>query len=260
MRQLKLYHAWQQAGLVRLMPLRGRGDAVMETSEAMDEPLMLGVLMECADPIESPKDLEMWVEGGVVAIGLAWWRGSRYAGGNGTPGRGLSEAGRALVQCMDELGVVHDVSHLSQRATDEFFAMSSAVPMASHSNCRSLLDGKNERHLSDEAIGEIGRRGGMIGLNLVRNFIRCGLGAEERPSAAEAIDHLEHMCALMGRRTGVGLGSDMDGGITADDLPAGIDVPSDLRLLANELRQRGWSEAEIQGFAWGNWARFWSGG
>jgi microsomal dipeptidase-like Zn-dependent dipeptidase len=139
----------------------------------------LGVLMECADPIRDPDELPWWVERGVVAIGLAWWRGSRYATGNGEPsctsGIGLTDLGRELVKRMDAQGVVHDASHLSDRALDDLFALTDKPVIASHSNCRALLGGVNQRHLTDEAILEIGRRGGVIGLNLVKNFIRAGL-------------------------------------------------------------------------------------
>ena len=61
----------------------------------------------------------------------------------------------------------------------------------------------------------------------------------------------------MGHRRGVGLGTDMDGGIKATDLPRGIDAPKDLHKLCDALNGRGWSDEEIHGFAWGNWARFW---
>ncbi|GAB4386356.1 MAG: membrane dipeptidase [Phycisphaerales bacterium] len=258
MRQLKLYHAWRDAGLIRLLNLRGRNAGIAAGDE--HAPLLLGILMECADPIESPDQLVSWVDGGVIAIGLAWWHRSRYAGGNGAPGHGLTPIGRELALRMDELGVVHDLSHLSQKATDELLSMTDAAVIASHSNCRSLLETDNERHLSDATIREIGRRGGVVGLNLVRHFIRAGLDRRDpndRPSIAEAINHVEHVVEVMGHRRGVALGSDMDGGITADDLPRGIDRPRDLIRLGEELRNRGWSDAEIDGFAWGNWAAFW---
>ena len=262
LRQLKLYQAWAEAGLVELIPRRtrttpgtGRTDHAGPAS-TQRTPLALGILMECADPIRSPDELGFWVDSGVVAIGLAWWHQSRYAGGNGTDA-GLSDAGRALVRQMDELGVVHDASHLSDRALRDLFEATDRVVMATHSNCRALLEADNQRHLTDDAIAEIGRRGGIVGLNLVRNFIRAGLGRDERPGVDEAVAHVEHVCQIMGHRTGVGLGSDMDGGITANDLPEGIDRPAHLPRLGDALRDRGWSDADVHAFAWGNWARFW---
>ncbi|VAX36995.1 Microsomal dipeptidase, partial [hydrothermal vent metagenome] len=234
-----------------------------------DAPLLLGILMECADPIETPDQLEEWVEGGVIAVGMAWWRGSRYAAGNGTNHKndcGLTDLGRELATRMDGLGVVHDLSHLSQRATDDLLEHTDTTVIASHSNCRALLDGEAnpdwQRHLSDETIAEIGRRGGMVGLNLVRNFIKTGLdrhSTNDRPTINETIAHVEHVCSVMGHRRGIGLGSDMDGGITANDLPKGINSPSDLQKLGEGLRAHRWNETEIRGFAWENWTRFWAG-
>lgn len=261
-RQVLLYRAWRDAGVIAMMPRRG--EPVPDT----DAPLRLGVLMECADPIETPGQLDEWVEQGVVAVGMAWWHQGRYAAGNGTDPKdtnaGLTPIGRELATRMDELNVVHDLSHLSQRAVDDLLAHTDKPVMASHSNSRVRLDGEDnpqwQRHLSDETIKEIARRGGMIGLNLVRNFIATGLDPndpKDRPSVAQAVDHVEHVCALVGSKQHVGLGSDMDGGITADDLPLGINTPSDLTLLTDELSARGWSDDEVRGFAHANWDRFW---
>ncbi len=227
-------------------------------------PLRLGVLVECADPIPSPDELPEWDEQGVVAIGMAWWHESRYAGGNGTDNLGLTDLGRALIPAMDALAVVHDLSHLSQRATDELLTLTDAPVIASHSNCRSLLGGEANpqhlRHLSDDTIREIARRGGVIGLNLIRNFIRTGLdrnNPSDRPSADDAVAHVEHICELVGDRRCVGLGSDMDGGITANDLPAAINTPSDLTKLTDALRARGWNADDLAAFRYDNWIRFW---
>ena len=280
MRQLKLYHAWQDAGVIALMgkrteqPGTSKSDTLRSEDHAVpsadDGPLLLGILMECADPIETPDQLDEWAEGGVIAIGMAWWHGSRYAAGNGTKHKndyGLTTLGRELATRMDGLGVIHDLSHLSQRATNDLLEHTDATVIASHANCRALLDGEAnpdwQRHLADETIAEIGKRGGMVGLNLVRNFIKTGLdrhNPNDRPTIEETLDHVEHVCCVMGHRRGIGLGTDMDGGITANDLPKEINSPSDLTKLCEALRNRGWSEEEIDGFAWGNWARFWWGG
>jgi len=227
--------------------------------------LGIGILIECADPIRSPDELEWWVSQSVCAIGLTWGNGSRYAGGN-SKGEGLTDIGREMVRAMDALGVVHDLSHLSQRATDELLELAEGRVIASHSNCRALLGGEAgggnpwwQRHISDEVIKEVGKRGGVIGLNLCASFIRHGLDKAkgERPTISEAIDHVERVCELMGHRNGVGLGSDLDGGFSAEWLPAGMRTPSDLVLLTDELKQRGWSDDECAGFALGNWERFW---
>lgn len=265
MRQLLLYRTWFDAGLISRMPKRG------EPAEESQAPLQLGVLVECADPITNPDELEQWAELGVVAIGMAWWHQSRYAGGNGTdhtkPGNGLTDLGRELVKRMDEQNIVHDLSHLSQCATDELLALTDRAVIASHSNSRALMGDpnslSNQRHLADETITEIARRGGVIGLNLLGDFVTPGMNkgkkTGERALIADCVRHIEHVCELANSRMHIGLGSDMDGGFGADGLPEGINTPANLIVLTDALQAQGWSDAELAGFAHGNFERFWAG-
>ena len=269
MRQLKLYHAWQDGGLIDLMPPRGMAHAARARQPLSDAPpehapIVVGILMESADPITTPDELADWAAGGLIAVGMAWHRSSRYAGGNGSANAPITDLGRALVQAIDDANLVHDASHLSQRSLDELLDLTDRPIIASHSNCRTLLGVENHRHLSDDAIRAIAARGGIIGINLVRNFLSPALARAPRPAEGDATieqvcDHIDHVCALAGDRRHVALGSDMDGGITADDLPRGIDQPSDLQKIASALGARGWSDADVAGFAHGNWSRFWSG-
>jgi membrane dipeptidase len=258
--QLDRYKAWDADGTIRLASVQS-GGVQWATGRG---PVALGILMECADPIREPRELGWWADQGVIAVGMAWARGSRYAAGNAEPScslpHGLTAMGKELVREMDARGVVHDVSHLSDRALDNLLSLTDRPVIASHSNCRSLLDGVSQRHLTDDAIREIGRRGGVIGLNLVRNFIRTGLKRDDpndRPSVDEAVAHVEHICGLQGHRRGVGMGSDLDGGISANDLPAGVHEPRDFEKFAEAMLRRGWREVDVDAFAWGNWARFW---
>jgi len=184
-----------------------------------------------------------------------------------SPGNGLTDLGRELAKRMDELNIVHDLSHLSQRATDELLALTDKPVMASHSNSRALMgdpDSKdNQRHLNDETIIEIARRGGVIGLNLLGDFITPGMDKGkkkgERASIEDCVRHIEHVCELTNSRDHIGLGSDMDGGFGSDGLPESINTPSDLTVLNTALERQGWSESDIAGFAHGNFERFWAG-
>jgi membrane dipeptidase len=245
--QVTTYQAWAERGLVS-MGLNSRG------------PIRIGILVECADPISGPDELSWWVDQGVVAIGLAWAMGGRYAGGNGK-GEGITDLGRAMIREMDRLKVVHDVSHLSDKAMDEIFDLARGRIMASHSNCREVVRTTEaravQRHLTGDSIRQITARQGMIGLNLYSPFLAKGGVRDRRATIAEAIDHVEHICQIAGNRRCVGLGSDMDGGFSAQKLPEGINGPADLPKLADELRRRGWGDEDIHAFAWGNWARFW---
>jgi membrane dipeptidase len=274
--QLEVYRDWEEKGLITLGLRRslridtgiGAVRGGMGVAEVVhDSPaqrmarsgkLHLGILVECADPIRTPDELAWWVEAGVVAVGLSWSHGSRYSGGNSTPGVGINAPGKDFIAAMDGLGVIHDLSHLSQQSTEDLLALTDRPVMASHSNARALVDSCPERHLADTTITEIGRRGGMVGVNLVSNFIDPQATREPpvRARLSCLFDHIDRIVALMGRRDGIGLGSDMDGGFGADWLPQGIDSPSDLHKITDGLRVRGWTDDEIDGFRFNNWARF----
>ncbi len=242
LRQLKLYHAWRDAGVIDLLPNAG------------DAPLQLGILMEGADPITNANEVAWWAQQGVIAIGLAWALGSRYAGGNSQK-TGLTAEGKDVVRAIDDAGLIHDLSHLSDAAMDELLEMSDGHVIASHSNARALLGGTNQRHLRDETIAEIARRGGVIGINLYAPFLDPAFDKKKRPPLrTAALDHVLHIASIAGKDK-VCLGTDMDGGFAATDLPEGVNEPSDLHKLLDMLRDEGWSEAEVAGFAGGNWAR-----
>lgn len=226
----------------------------------LNDTLHIGILIEGADPIRTPDELSWWKERGACAVGLAWAKPSRYSGGNTTE-LGITDLGRALVKEIDRLGLVHDASHLSDRAFFELLDLTDRRIMASHSNCRAIVDptGANQRHLTDEQIKLIISRGGIIGLNLFSRFLRPphSPGKDGRATIDETIAHVEHICDLAGSRSNVGLGSDADGGFSMLNLPEGIDRPRHFSLLTDALSARGWSEEEVAGFAWKNWARFW---
>ncbi|MBL8991198.1 MAG: membrane dipeptidase [Phycisphaerae bacterium] len=247
--QMRVYEDWLARGSAR----RWRD------GPARPGVLSLGILIEGADPVREPAELAWWAERGVVAVGLAWWKDSRYAAGNGCtdPSRGLTDLGERLVDEIDRLGLVHDASHLADRSLRDLAARSSGRIIASHSNSRVLMgDPANQRHLSDEQIRLIAGRGGVIGLNLFGRFLRPGAGESVRATIADALDHVEHVSRVAGGRRFVGLGSDADGGFSALGLPEGLERPSDWARLAEGLSGRGWSDGEIEGFCWDNWARF----
>ncbi len=215
----------------------------------------LVLLMEGADPIRSPQHVRQWRERGVRLVGLAWALGTRYAAGNAdsqfpAEASGLSAEGRELVAALDEVGIVHDVSHLSDRAFDDLFAVARGHIVASHSNCRALA-GDSQRHLTDAQVRAVAERGGIIGLNLYRRFLTPTGAATARDCAA----HVNHIVHLLGRHDAVGLGSDMDGGFGPEMLPADLNHPARLDALAEALADTGWSPRQIAGFQAGNWLR-----
>ena len=291
--QLEVYRTWRDTNLARLDLPRvlvnaartdphvgeirgGMGVAELQQPSFIERvesavhaddpgaPVHLAVLLENADPVRTPDELAWWAEEGLAAVGMAWWASSRYAAGNGVAPEddfAITDLGRAFIAEMDRLGLVHDQSHLSDGAVHALYERTDRTIIASHSNCRAIVgEGdprRDQRHLTDDMIREIARRGGVIGLNLIKNFIRPGMAEDDpaRPSIDEALDHVEHICAVTGSTDHVGIGTDMDGGISANDIPEGINQPADLVKLCEGLRARGWSDDRIDAFRLGNWAR-----
>lgn len=253
--QLNIYHRWLNQGLIRRLPHRG------STITLSPGPISLGILVEGADCIRTPDELSWWADQGVVAIGLAWAKQTRYAGGN-TTDSGLTFLGRELITRMDARGIVHDISHLSDRSLDELFDLATGPIMASHSNCRELIDAPGDaprqRHLTNATIRELARRNGMIGLNIFSPFIIKGGKRDRRANPDEWAAHVDHCCDIMQSRAHVGLGSDADGGFSALMQPSGIDRPEHYPLLLDALSRRGWSDTDLANFASGNWQRWWS--
>jgi membrane dipeptidase len=278
--QLEAYFTWRDKGFLQLdrfAPLRAtRGLSEIRGGMGVSQtvplsaatrlarlpkspPIHLGILMENADPIRSPDELSWWKERGLVAVGLCWATPSRYATGNqAAPGDGgLTPIGRDMVRAMDSLGVVHDVSHLSDASFADLCATTDKLIIASHSNCRAITDpsGANQRHVTDAQIREIARRGGVIGINLFSKFLRPNWQKGTRATMDDVVAHIEHICDLTGSPAHVGLGSDMDGGFPADQMPEGIDTPSGYERIAEALRARNWTASDIDAFAAGNWMR-----
>jgi len=126
--------------------------------------------------------------------------------GGGSSGRnniGLSAYGASVVARMNKLGMAVDVSHCSDRTTFDAIEASSKPVLATHSNCRALV--ANARCKSDETIRKMADKGGVMGITLVRSFVRPGGSA----SMEDALNHVDHVAAIAGIEH-VGLGTDVD--------------------------------------------------
>jgi len=262
LRQTTIYHAWAREGRCTLMKRRidGRESHTADVLSASPARPALGILMEGADQIRDAADVQFWARQGVVAIGLAWAKGTRHAGGNMNTDP-LADSGRDICRAAQELGIVLDLTHLSDRALASVLECTSGPVIASHSNCRALIDEPGgevrQRHLTDEVIREIARRGGMIGVNIFSPFILRGARRDRRATIQEWVAHVEHIADLTGHRRCVGLGSDADGGFSSLMQPASVDRPEHYTRLADGLRDAGWNDDSIHAFAWDNWAAFW---
>lgn len=244
--QLDWYLAGERAGRLRIVRWREDLDELADPSS----PLAVVLLVEGADGIAGAEEMPWWFEAGVRVLGLAWSRGTRAAGGNATT-EGLSTEGRELVAACDELGILHDASHLSDRAFEALLDATSARIVATHSNSRRLLgDPTAARHLADRQIEAIAARDGAVGLNLFGRFLARG-----RPATLDdALDHVEAIASIAGRDR-VGLGSDLDGGFSTAELPEGVRHPSQYPALDEGLAARGWNASERADFRAATWIR-----
>ena len=261
MAQLDYYH--RLADEVESIRLVGDGEGLKQVvashqRENKDEEdgRLLGIipLMEGADPIREPEEAELWYERGVRLIGLAW-DDTRYAAGawRGS-GEGLSRAGYQLLEVMADLGFVLDLTHMSHQGVHEAIDRYEGRVVATHSNAQALVPG--ERHLSNEQIQRIGERDGVIGVVLFNAFLQAGYrkgDAKERVTLDQVVAHVDHICQLLGDANHVGIGSDMDGGFGAADIPAEMDSVADLPLIATRLLEHGFEEKDVANIMGGNW-------
>lgn len=247
LRQLQWYRDAEAKGKLRIITNSTDLDSMWNDTSA-NAPLGVVLLMECADPIRTPEEAAWWYAEGVRVVGMAWGRGSRYCGGNAMPG-GINSMGRALVEAFDDLGILHDASHLSRAAFDDLLNITDQRIVATHSNAAALMP-HSERHLTDVQLAAIASRDGVVGLNLYGKFL-----AANRPATLnDCLAHLERV-AEFATSTRIALGSDFDGGFTRHDVPQEIGGPHGLSTLSDALKTRGFSTAEVLGFQHNNWLR-----
>lgn len=217
------------------------------------EPLLgLVPLMEGADPVRHPQELEEWYERGVRIIGPAW-QNTRYAHGSGSRD-GFSKEGLHLMEVMADLGFILDISHLSDKAAFEALERYEGTVVATHSNARALVP--RPRHITDDQIRLLAERGGMTGVVLYNSFLKpeyTRSDPKESITLQDVAAHIDHVCQLLGDARHVGIGSDMDGGFGLEDTPAEIDSSADLPHLAAVLGERGYGEEDIAAIMGLNW-------
>jgi membrane dipeptidase len=195
---------------------------------------------------------------------------------------GLSAFGRQVVAEMNRIGMIVDISHVSDATMAAVLGVTKAPVIASHSSARALDDAP--RNISDELLAKIGANGGVVMVNFYPSFTSQAwrdwdkarsdyaksIGAAAKPYGANApapmvawdkahpqppvtsstiADHVEHIARVAGKAS-VGLGSDYDGinGTSPTDMTGVDGYPA----LFIELARRGWTDAELAGLAQGN--------
>ena len=171
---------------------------------------------------------------------------------------GLSPFGKRLVAEMNRIGMLVDVSHISDSAFYDVLACSTKPVVATHSSCRALAD--HPRNMTDDMIRELAARGGVIQINFYPVFLDSEFAARfsssgdldlKRPSYKLIADHIDHVVSLVGVDY-VGIGSDYDG---IEITPDGMEDISTMPKLFDELRSRGYSEEDLEKIAGGNFFR-----
>jgi membrane dipeptidase len=264
--QLAYYRALEMQGHVRILTDVAALDQHVAEWERWDEahaepseetpPLGFVISMEGADPILEPGQLGAWKAAGLRLLGPTHYGPGRYAGGTGTE-LGLTEIGKELMQEMERLGVVLDLTHCSDQAFWEALALYNGPVLASHNNCRALVP--HQRQFSDEQLQALFARDGVVGAAfdawmLLPGWV-VGQASNEKVTMQNVVDHIDHICQLAGNSRHVGTGTDLDGGYGREQSPRDLDTIADLQQLNGMLAQRGYNEADIRAILHGNFLR-----
>lgn len=205
--------------------------------------------------------------------------------GDGPEHNGLSAFGKEVVKEMNRLGMLVDISHVSDSTFYQVIRLTKAPVIASHSSCRALSD--VARNMTDDMIRTLAKNGGVIQINFVPAFVKKPTReyelsvrplilrsrkpelskedqeiiqkeinaikakyAADMPTVKEAVDHIDHVVRLVGINH-VGIGMDLDGGGEV----IGVQDVSQIGAITQELVRRGYSRKDIRKIWSGNTMR-----
>ena len=218
--------------------------------------------LEGADSIIDMRYVEKYYHQGLRAIGPAHFGKGRYAAGTHSDGSGLTNIGRELLREMDNLNIILDATHLTDKGFFEAMNIFKGTVWASHQNCRSLVGG--ERQFSDDQIKLIIERDGVIGgaldtWMLYENFAMAiddpktlGINLEK------LVDHFDHICQIAGNSRHIGFGTDLDGLFGTEQTPYDMNTIADMTKFEAILFNRGYTKEDTINVFSGNWLRIMS--
>ena len=204
-----------------------RFDKLKDTFYAQDFSAVNPILsLEGGEAIQSLEDVEYLKECGVRCATLTWNNDNALAGGAMGDGGGLTEFGKSVVRKMNDLGIIIDVSHLSDKSFYDVARLSRDTIIATHSNSRSVC--AHRRNLTDDMFKIIKESGGVVGMNLYPLFV----SEKSTCTSHDVIKHIRHFAELDGLDA-VGIGSDFDG--TDNCLPDDIKGCDELYRLFDNM-------------------------
>lgn len=222
--------------------LIGRVLTVGEIEALAREGKVAAVLsIESGDAVQgNPANVSRLYRRGVRIMSLTWNHSTALADG-ATEQRhgGLTSAGRGVLARMAELGIVVDVSHLSEQSFWAVLGATGGPVIATHSNAAGLTP--HVRNLTDDQLRALAKRGGIVGVNFYPAFTGG-------PTLTRVLDHVDYLVKIMGVDS-VALGSDFDG---FNQTVAGLEDVSALPNLTAGLMARGYSREDIKKILGGN--------
>jgi membrane dipeptidase len=228
-----------------------------DNPEKPAHPVGLVILMEGAEGVRQPEEVEDWWQWGVRIIGPAW-SGTRFCGGSREPGP-LTTEGYRLLEAMANVGFTLDITHMDAQAALQALDFYPAGVIASHSNAFARIKGaQGNRHLPDAVIRSLIERQGVIGIVPLNPFLSAGWQPADGRQAVTlgfVVDQIDYICQSAGSAAHVGLGTDFDGGFGVQVVPAEIDTIADLQKLVPLLLDKGYSQADVTAILGGNWLR-----
>jgi membrane dipeptidase len=229
--------------------------SVSDIRDAMArESLAMLLHIEGAEAIDADfTTLETLHAMGLRSLGPVWSRSNIF--GHGAPmtcpaspdsGPGLTDTGKALVAACNELKILVDLSHLTEKGFWDVAAISDAPLVATHSNAHALTP--SARNLTDRQLDAIAETGGVVGLNFHVAFLDPQGRFNPDLPVERMVRHLDHLLSRLGEN-GVALGSDFDGCM----VPRAMKDVAGLQVLVEGMRKAGYGEDLITRIAHGNW-------
>ena len=210
--------------------------------------------LEGAEAIDGDLNfLQVLHAAGLRSLGPVWSRNNIF--GHGVPfqfpagpdlGDGLTAAGEKLVSACNEMKILVDLSHITEKGFWDVARISKAPLVATHSNAHALCP--SPRNLTDRQLAAIRDTQGMVGLNFATCFLRPDGSMRPDTDVELMVRQLDYLLEKLGENH-VGFGSDFDGAVVPEKIGSAAGLP----VLVQALRQSGYSEPLLQKLGTANW-------